>query len=465
MLKFIRKHLKRSFPEALSLAGLVFCILGLVNSPLYAAHKIPVEVNKAKLVALPGGISDVFVANPTIADVQSNAPLGVYVYGKSVGTTSVFITTADGKNTEIIIEVTQGLEQLNTTLKRAFPNDDIQTVSSPNGIVLLGSVASAKTLKDVENVAAQFLGKEGSIVNNLTLSTSTQVYLKVKIAEVSRRVLSKLDTNWGAAVNNLQNHFSYGVLTGKNPLGTAGGFARADALTGNTTGQLGFRFVDRQTDYSTLLDMLDQESLATILAEPNLVALSGEKASFLVGGEFPYPVPQNSQNITIEFKSFGISLEFTPTVLGANLINLQVSPEVSELDLASTTSFNVGGQAVNVPAIKTRKASTSVELSSGQSFAIAGLLSHNVANTIKEFPGLGSIPILGALFRSTDFQRNETELVIIVTPYIINPTMPKNLEIPTTGINHSSTMGMLFSKRLNNKSTARLQTAAGFHTE
>ncbi len=464
MLKIIKTQLKMSFFRAACFMATALCLLSVIGSPLYAAQKIPVEVNKANLVSLPGGISDVFVANPAIADVQPNAPLGVYVYGKSVGTTSVFITTADGKNTEVVLEVTQGLEHLNATLKRAFPNDDIQTVSSPNGIVLLGSVGSSKTLKDVENVASQFLGKEGNVVNNLTLSTSSQVYLKVKIAEVNRRVLSKFDTNWVVAINGVQNHFSYGVLSGKAPF-EGGSFVRADALTSNTTGQLGFRFADKVSDYSALLDMLDQESLATVLAEPNLVAISGEKANFLVGGEFPYPVPQNNQNVTIEFKSFGISLEFTPTVLGSNLINLQVSPEVSELDLSNATSFNVGGQTIRVPAIKTRKVSTAVELSSGQSFAVAGLLSHNIANTIKEFPGLASVPILGSLFRSTDFQRNETELVVIVTPYIVNPTMPKNLKLPTTGINHSSTMDMLFSKRLNTKSTARLQTAAGFHTE
>jgi pilus assembly protein CpaC len=198
------------------------------------------------------------------------------------------------------------------------------------------------------------------------------------------------------------------------------------------------------------LDALDQEGLGTILAEPNLVAISGETASFLVGGEFPYPVPQD-QNITIEFKQFGMSLSFTPTVLNSNMINLRVRPEVSELDNQNSISVPVGSgsSVVSVPGLKTRRAETSVELGDGQSLAIAGLISSKIANSYSSLPGLDSIPILGALFRSTKFQRDQTELVIIVTPYVIKPaSRTKDLSVPTE-VKSATAVETLFTGRLN----------------
>jgi len=417
-----------------------------------AVKTLFVEINHAKHIPFKGDVIDVFVANANIADVKLNKS-GVYVYGKKAGATSLYLVAADGKQTEMLLDVTQSLSQLNAVLKKVFPSEKIKTISSPNGILLVGSVTSSKVVKDAENIATQFIDKQSKVVNNLTLSTSTQVYLKVRIAEINRKVLTKIDPNWTLKANN---NFTFGVLTG------AGGKFR-DSAVGDFMGGLGFSFKNSHNDFSAFLDVLDEEGLGTILAQPNLVALSGESASFLVGGEFPFPVPQGNNNVTIEFKKFGISLAFTPTVLGPDLINLRVSPEVSEIDDTRSTTFTLAGRNLVVPSLKTRKAETSVELTSGQSFAIAGLLSHNITNTVKQFPGLGSIPILGALFTSTKFERNETELVIIVTPYIVNPTKPQNLEVPTAGIQHASTLEMLFQKRLNKQSPARLQTAAGFH--
>ena len=226
----------------------------------------------------------------------------------------------------------------------------------------------------------------------------------------------------------------------------------ADPSTTNPAGSIGIRFADSATTVAALIDALDQEGLASILAEPNLVAVSGETASFLSGGEFPFPVPQN-QNITIEFKQFGISLAFTPTVLSNNLINLRVRPEVSQLDRTNSLTFVVNttsGATITVPALKTRRAETSIELGSGQSIAIAGLIQSDMANTLGSLPGLGDLPVIGALFRSTAFLKNQSELVITVTPYLIKPAdNPHVLKLPTDSLKFASNLEMLFMQRLN----------------
>lgn len=461
---------KNKMPLFIYTLGLIF----IVNEA-YAIKEMTIEQNVAETVHLEDQVAEIFVANPEIADVQLNNPKVAYVFGNKPGVTTVFATNKDGKLIlQLQLKVTHNLTQLNQTLKALYPYEDIQTISTPGGVVLNGKVSTPATAKKIVDVAAKHTGSKDSIINNLQIGTKTQVLLKVKIAEVRRSTLNKLNINWSSVVNS-PAHFTYGLMTGRAPI-VGGAFERHSGIP--QLGSMGAAFNDGVSNFSALIDALDQEGLGTILAEPNLIAVSGETASFLAGGEFPFPVPQDT-NITIEFKQFGISLAFTPTVLSSNLINLRVRPEVSELDDSNALAIPVGNSSipVRVPALKTRRAETSVELGSGQSLAIAGLITANTANSYSQLPGVGDIPILGALFRSTDFQREQSELVIIVTPYIVEPNSdPKALKLPTDGVKHASNLETLFMKRLNRKNVTpdqvieeapehRLFGVAGFNVE
>lgn len=441
----------------------------------HAIKEMVIEQSVAETLHLEDQIAEIFVANPEIADVQLNNPKVAYVFGNKPGVTTVFATNKDGKLIlQLQLKVTHNLSQLNQTLKALYPYEDIQTISTPGGVVMNGKVSTPAIAKNIIDVAAKHIGSKDNIINNLQIGTKTQILLKVKIAEVRRSTLNKLNINWSSVVNS-PAHFTYGLMTGRAPI-VGGAFERFKGTP--QLNSMGAGFNDGVSNFSALIDALDQEGLGTILAEPNLIAVSGETASFLAGGEFPFPVPQDT-NITIEFKQFGISLAFTPTVMSSNLINLRVRPEVSELDYSHSLAIPVGNSSVpiSVPALKTRRAETSVELGSGQSLAIAGLITANTANAYSQLPGFGDIPILGALFRSTDFQREQSELVIIVTPYIVEPNSdPKALKVPTDGVKHASNLETLFMKRLNRKNVTpdqvieeapeyRLFGVAGFNVE
>jgi pilus assembly protein CpaC len=447
----------------------LFFLLSMVSQEGISSPRtsLTLEVGKGQALQLEQNVSEIFVANPDTADVQLNTPNVAYIFGKKPGSTSVFATDSNGKvAVKMEVKITHSLSELHEAIHSNYPKENVKFSSVPEGIIMRGHVSSPIIAKNIEDIAKKYLGSKDQLINNLTLSNTTQVLLKVKVAEVSRTVLNKLQINWTTAFSG-PNNFMSGLLTGRNPFnqtlpstsfpifgGNAsnpGVFSR-DPSGSNPSNSVGIRFSDGTTTVAALIDALDQEGLASILAEPNLVAISGETASFLAGGEFPYPVPQD-QNITIEFKQFGISLSFTPTVLSNNSINLRVRPEVSQLDRANGLTFlvNTTSQStISVPAIKTRRAETSVQLGSGQSLAIAGLIQSDMANTLGGLPGFADIPILGALFRSTQFQKNQSELVIIVTPYVIKPTdNPASLKLPTDTVKFASNLEMLFMQRLN----------------
>ena len=417
---------------------------------------LTVELGKSHLLKLTKNIAEIFVANPDIADVQLNTPGVAYVFGKKTGVTNLIVTNESGKIIKNLdVRVTHNLSELSQTIKTHFPEENVQFFSVPSGLVMQGTVHSPLMMKNIEEVSKKYLGPKEALINNLSLSSPMQVLLRVKVAEVSRTVLNQLQFNWTSFLDG-PGHFATGILTGRNPLQTAtnalpGRFLR-DTSSSNPANSIGVVFSDNVSTFATLLDALDQEGLASILAEPNLIAVSGQTASFLAGGEFPYPVPQN-QNITIEFKQFGVSLAFTATILSHNLINLRVRPEVSQLDSSNSLNLllNTTSQTtITVPSIKTRRTETTVELGSGQSLAIAGLIQSNMISNLAGLPGLADIPILGALFRSTKFQKNQSELVIIVTPYIIKPTdTPASLKSPLDSLRFASNLEMLFLQRLN----------------
>ncbi|MBA4117394.1 MAG: pilus assembly protein [Candidatus Puniceispirillum sp.] len=450
--------------------GVVFALI--LSAQLQAATRtITIEKDTATELPLDGKIGEIFVSNPEIADVQNHGQKKAYLYGKHQGVTTIILQSKSGASEAISVVVTHPFSSLRTAIAKVHPDEKVGFTSSPQGIVITGDVASPKASRDIEEIASHYLDKDEKVINNLAVTSPAQVYLRVKFAEVQRSVLNRLSPNWGLNVNS-PGHFTYGVLTGRAPIDTATNlFVRDTTSTNAPFGSLGFRANDGVTDVTSLLDIFEQEGLATTLAEPNLIALSGETASFLAGGEYPFPVPQSNTSLSIEFKPFGISLAFTPTVLGSNMINLRVKPEVSDLDTSIQLSYPINGVAVSVPGLKTRKAETSVELASGQSFAIAGLLSSTMASTLTDLPGIGDLPIIGALFRSTNFQSKRTELVIIVTPYIVNPSSPKKLTLPTDGLKFASPLEMLLLKRLNRvegrniPSGQHLESSAGFYVE
>jgi pilus assembly protein CpaC len=384
---------------------------------------ISIEKNKGVIIRLSRPANTVFVANPEIADIQVKSPRLVYVFGKKPGETTLF--AVDDKErvlANLRLEVKHNLSRLRTTLKTILPDALVAVSTVGDSILLKGSVRTALDAAEVRRIARKMVDKPENIIMQLAITGPTQVQLRVRVAEVSRDVLKQFGINWDALISVGQ--FSFGLATG-NPVVSGGSFLTRGATNNN----LFAGFNGNNLDLNALVDALNDEGLISVMAEPNLTALSGKSATFLAGGEFPIIVPDDGK-VTIEFKQFGVSLRFTPTILANNRISLHVNPEVSQL--TNTGAVEVSG--FSIPALTTRRAETTVELGSGQSFAIAGLLQNSVRHDIDKFPGLGDVPVLGALFRSDRFQRNETELVIIVTPYVVKPVHASQIASPTDGL-------------------------------
>jgi pilus assembly protein CpaC len=369
---------------------------------------LTLDSGKGVLLRLPRAPASIFVADPDTVDYQTKSGTLVYVFGKTAGETVLY--AVDGAGNILYsarVRVTQNLAGVRDALARHLPDDAIAVEGAGGSITLSGTVLSAAHAADALAIAAQFVDakKGGTIVNLLAVAAPAQVNLRVRIAEVDRNVLKQFGINWDAVVNS--GRFSFGLMT-QNPIEIAGVFNR------NTLSI-------KRDNVSSMIDALAQEGLITLLAQPNLTALSGETASFLAGGEFPVPVASTPGSglptITVVFKKFGVSLDFTPTIIDSNRINLRVRPEVSQL----TTTGGVQVQGFSVPGLTVRRAETTVELGSGESFVIAGLLQLTSENTLSKVPGAGDIPIIGALLRSSRYQRHETELAIIITPYLVKP--------------------------------------------
>ncbi|MFN4283999.1 MAG: type II and III secretion system protein family protein [Alphaproteobacteria bacterium] len=394
------------------------------------ATAVNIEVNKGRLVRLEQPVTSVFLADPAIADVQVKSPTLVYVFGKKSGETSLF--AVDGQDQLLAnfrLTVTHNLSALDQALRKYIPDAAITVSSLGDAVVLSGAVKSPDQAEDARSLAARLAGGDANVINRIAVRGPNQINLRVRIAEVQRSVIKQLGINWEAMLN--AGSFAFGLATG-NPVTTAAGsFITRNNVGGSATNSLFGGFNGGNWDVNGLIDALESEGLMTVLAEPNLTATNGETASFLAGGEFPVPVPQDTATITIEFKKFGVGLAFTPTLLADGRINLRVRPEVSQL----TSTGEVRINNFSIPALTTRRAETTVELGSGQSFAIAGLIQNNVTHDVRKFPGLGDLPILGALFRSDGFRRNETELVIMVTPYIVKPVSNERMvAAPTDGL-------------------------------
>ncbi|HSO42063.1 MAG TPA: type II and III secretion system protein family protein, partial [Rhodospirillales bacterium] len=409
------------------LASMLVCVALAAQVPPAGAAEvvttggraIRLDLNKGTLVRLDRPAHTVFVADPEICDIHVKSPSLVYLFAKKSGATSLFAVDAGERVlASFDVTVTPDLTRLNAAVRSLYPDADISLSSVEDSVVIDGVVGNATVSENVRRMAARFVGEKADLINRLGIAAPTQVNLRVRIAEVSRDVEKQLGINWQVAYTD-GLRFLFATI---NPF-SIGGVANAVGV-GKSFGNW---------DVNAVIDALDTEGLISILAEPNLTAVSGETASFLAGGEFPILVPDDDK-VVVEFKKFGVSLAFTPTFVGEDRINLHVRPEVSQLSNEGAVSVPLGitGNTITIPALTVRRAETTVELGSGQSFAIGGLLQNDTTHDISRFPLLGNIPILGRLFSSDRFQRKESELVIIVTPYIVRPSSTR-LAAPTDG--------------------------------
>lgn len=400
---------------------------------------VQIATGRGRLVTLNAPMSDIFVADSEIADVQVRSPTQLWVFGKKAGETTVYATTKAGRVIySATVRIGNNFDSVQSMLATAMPEADI-TATTMNGFVLLtGTVAAPDDAAEAERLAQAFVGEGTKVLSRLKTATPLQVNLQVRIAEVSRSFsknigvnLASMDSTGGFQFGVGQGRGFYPQYTPGGPLGV--GTEATDGVTAVTKGALGTSLFGAGKllglDILGALDLGEQNGQVSTLANPNLTALSGETGSFLAGGEIPIPISQGLGAVAIEYKQYGVSLAYTPTVLSDGRISLRVRPEVSQLSAAGSVTFS----GTTIPALTTRRAETTVELGSGQSLMIGGLLQNSHDNSIEKAPGLGDIPILGALFRSNSFQRRETELVIVITPYLVKPVNANEIRLPTDG--------------------------------
>ena len=390
-----------------------------------SSQKLSLTVGKSTIIQSPEPVKRVSLVSPEIADAMVLTPYQIYLMGKAPGLTNLTLWGTDDNVRAIVdLDVCPDLSRLKEVFHKLLPEEkDIKITATHDHITLTGTVSSATSLSQVLSLAGPYAPfdqeKKPKIINLLEVGGVHQVMLEVRISEMSRGLLKRLGLNFVgrgsdgfgvSLLNNLTRAESGGAILGLSD--------RINAIIGGG-------------DWTFFIDALKEDGLLKVLAEPTLITLSGKQANFLAGGEFPVPVPQVSggggQTITIEYKPFGVGLTFAPTVLSSKKINMQIAPEVSELDFSNAVTIS----GFTVPALTTRRVSTVVKLGDGQSFAIAGIIKDQQRSIVSKFPVLGDLPVLGALFRSSSFQKNETELVIIATPRLVKPLDLAKQTLPT----------------------------------
>ena len=415
---------------------------------------------RSAVIDLPVDASDVFVSNPAVADAVLRTPRRIFVLGVDGGQSDAIFFDAMGRQIlNLSIRVDTPTDELTDTVQRLFPGSHVQ-VQSLNGHVILSGMARNDAEADqITRLAASFAAKPEDVLNLMGIAGKDQVTLKVRIVEVNRSTIKQLGLSSSITYNNGTRSYTFGR---GNSYGTNGSYLGAANLggsqagtavyNGTTTSTSGGTTVTNSgtlkygTDLNYNLQAFERVGLARTLAEPNLTAVSGESAKFLAGGEFPVPIGQDTTGrITVEFKPFGVGLGFTPIVMSSGRISLKISTEVSEL--TNVGALSVG--TLSIPGLTVRRAETSVEMQSGSSLMIAGLLQSKYKSSIDSMPGLTSLPVLGALFRSRDFLNDETEMVVIVTPYIVDPTSPDQMQTPADNLQASDDMSAVFMGRLN----------------
>ncbi len=379
------------------------------------ASSLSVPMNRAVVVESETPFAEVSIANPAIADLSTLTDRTIYVLGKEPGRTTLTLLAADGSLiANVDVRVERDIAEFKERLGQILPNEPIEVRTANDGIVLSGTVSSIVRMQRALDLAERYAPERVS--NLMTVGGAQQVMLKVRFAEMQREVSKNLSSNLGIS----------GSSDGGNSFLTASGIAGG----ADNPGSFNIGFNAGNIEFDLLIEALETKGVVRTLAEPNLIAMSGQEATFLAGGEYPVPIAQQNNTTTIEFKPFGVELNFIPTVTEGDIINLQLATSVSSID--ASNGIEIDG--FEIDAFRTRRSSTTVQMRDGESFAVAGLLQDDFTNLNSQVPWLGDIPVLGALFRSAEYERAQSELVIIVTPHLVSPTRGEALALPTDRI-------------------------------
>ncbi|MAC79869.1 MAG: general secretion pathway protein [Rhodobacteraceae bacterium] len=409
-----------------------------------ATSTLDVPMNRAVVVESDVPFAELSIANPGIADISTLSDRTIYVLGKSPGMTTLTLLNDAGQLiTNVTVKVSADVTEFKERLRQILPDERIEVRTANDGIVLSGMVSSPQRMQRALDLAERYAPERVS--NLMSVGGVQQVMLKVRFAEMQRAVSKSLSASLG--LNGSMLGGDLGVNGGVNTLNNS--TALNNAMSGNipssndNTGAILFGFNAGSMQVGLLLEALEKKGVVRSLAEPNLTALSGQEAKFLAGGEYPVPVAQEEGTISVEFKPFGIELNFIPRVIDNDVINLEMEAAVSAID--SSNGIEVNGFSID--AFTRRSTSTTVELRDGESFAIAGLIQDNFLDNAAQLPWLGDVPVLGTLFRSSDYQRNQTELVIIITAHLVTPTRGEALALPTDRVRPPSERDLfLFGK-------------------
>jgi len=417
------------------------------------SSKISVAVNRAIVVESDRPFAELSVANPAIADIASLSDRSIYVLGKAPGATTLTIFDQDGQLVaNVDVRVSPDIAEFKERLAQILPGENINVRTANEGIVLSGRVSGSRQVARAMELAQMYVGPD-SVTNMMMVGGSQQVMLQVRFAEMQRSVAKSLGSSVG--LSNTQPVVD-GFAAGSGAFGVTIGGATSNPTS---EGAVGIGFGIGGLAVNVLVEALESKGMARTLAEPNIVAISGQTARFLAGGEYPVPSAQDNNTITVEYRPFGVELNFLPTVIDGDLINLELETTVSSIDKDTSFTSSTG---LSIAAFKVRRASTTVEMRDGQSFAIAGLLQDDFTDLNGQVPWLGDVPILGALFRSAEFQRKQTELVIIVTPNLVTPTTSDALALPTDRMRIPTEAELFLSGRTEGAMSGAAITQLGF---
>ncbi|MBI1274739.1 hypothetical protein GC177_02060 [bacterium] len=427
---------------------------GLAMAQSAMKPEMTVPMHRSELLVLPEDVEEVAVADPNVADVAVHGSRRISVIGKELGKTDLRVF--DGKGNLLIesaVNVTYDVAEIRRVVKGLFPNENVGIELVNNNIAITGAVSDAETSSKVVRVVEEFMSNDRvgdqdqtKVINLLQVRSGQQVMLRVRVGELQRTAAKAVGINLDA----VKNVGSFGFILD----GTA-------VASGNSTLQVGFN--SGEASLTGVLDALENEGLLKILAEPNLVSMSGERAEFLAGGEFPIRVLQGNGAVSVQFREYGIGVQFTPYVLTANRLRLIVQPEVSSIDRAVALEDGT-------PGLVSRRVKTTIEMAPGESFMIAGLIQDQIETKVNEIPGVSEVPVLGALFRNTRTDKTERELVIAVTPYLVDPTASGDIRLPTDDFRPASIMesffygalGSLHGDAMRISQTPRVEGPVGF---
>ena len=422
------------------------------------SSKLSVPMNRAVVVESDVAFAELSIANPSIADISSLSDRTIYVLGKAPGTTTLTLLDASGRLiTNVDVRVAPDISEFKERLRQILPDERIEVRTANDGIVLSGTISSTAKLQRALELAERYAPERVS--NLMTVGGVQQVMLKVRFAEMQRSVAKSLASSLAMGGDILGGDAGITVGTGQAARNAAQAGILGGALPSSTTneGSFSLGFNAGAVEVAILLEALESKGVVRTLSEPNLTALSGQEATFLAGGEYPVPVANGDDGVTVEFKPFGVELAFIPTVVDGDLINLQLKTAVSSLD--TTNGFTLNNFTIN--AFRKRETSTTVEMRDGESFAIAGLLQDDFTDLNGQVPWLGDVPVLGALFRSAEYQRSQSELVIIVTPHLVTPTRGEALALPTERVRPPTEKDLFLFGRVTGDNPTPRRGAAG----